>query len=69
MLTTDDLIGDTLTPGATSDPCTFTVEYLDPGTAGELTNTVSAEVEDTGNASKVDLAGSTTIDVELNVTP
>ncbi len=71
VLTTDcgGLIGDTLAPKATSDPCTFTVEYADPGTAGDLTNTVTAELEDTGNAQKVDVTGSTTINVELNVTP
>jgi hypothetical protein len=71
VLTTNcaDLIGDTLAPGATSAACTFTVEYADPGTSGDLTNTVTAGLEDTGNASKVDVTGSTTINVELNVTP
>ena len=63
------MIGDTLAPKATSDACTFTVEYADPGTGGDLTNTVTAELEDTVNASKVDVTGSAIINVELNVTP
>jgi hypothetical protein len=68
--TCGNLIDAILAPGATSAACTFTAEYLDPGTAGTKTNTITAHVEDTANASNAaDLTGSTTIDVQLNITP
>jgi len=65
----DTLIGDTLAPGTTSSACTFTVEYLDPGTSGDVQDTVTAEVEDTVNGTKVNVDGSTTINVNLNFIP
>jgi hypothetical protein len=64
------LIDTTLAPGATSAACTFTAEYLNPGTEGNKTNTVTAHVtaQSPGPADEVDLTGSTTINVDLNVT-
>ena len=64
-----DLIGDTLAPTATSDACQFTVQYDSPGTNGDVTDKVTAQVEDTGNQKQVNVEGSTTINVELNVVP
>jgi hypothetical protein len=65
----DTLIGDTLAPGAKSDACQFTVEYDDPGTNGTVTDKVTAQIEDTGNQSTVNVDGSTAVNVELNVAP
>jgi len=65
----NSLIDTTVGPSASSATCTYTVEYADPGTSGDVTNTVTAGVEDTGNGSKTDLTGSTTVNVELNVAP
>jgi hypothetical protein len=64
-----DLIGDTLAPGATSDACQFTVKYDDPGTGGDVVDKVTAEIEDTVNHNKVNVEGTTAINVELNFTP
>jgi hypothetical protein len=62
------LIADTLAPGATSDACEFTVQYDNPGTVGNVLDTVTAELEDTGNHNKVNVEGPTGINVDLNVT-
>jgi hypothetical protein len=68
--TCDTLIGDTLAPGATSDPCEFTVEYANPGTSGDLSNTVTATIKATTSPfEEVDVTGSTAINVDLNVVP
>jgi hypothetical protein len=63
------LIGDQLAPGATSDACTFTVQYDNPGTGGDVTDKVTSEIEDTVSATKINVDGSATINVNLNVTP
>ncbi|HEY3204671.1 MAG TPA: hypothetical protein VGL03_13560 [Thermoanaerobaculia bacterium] len=63
------LIGNTLAPGATSSACQFAHQYNNPGTVGDKTNTVTAELEDTGNGTKVNVTGFTTINVNLNVGP
>lgn len=66
----DTLIGDMLAPGATSDPCTFAVEYAHPGSGGDLQNTVTATIKSTtAPFEEVDVMGSTTINVDLNVGP
>lgn len=69
--TCDELIGDQLAPnGGTSDTCEFTVEWSDPGTDGNHTNKVTAELEDTNDdTNKTTVDGSTTINVQLNNTP
>lgn len=63
------LIGDTLAAGATSDACQFSAEYADPGTNGDQTNKVTAQIEDSGNQTQINVDGSSTINVELNVVP
>jgi hypothetical protein len=66
----DTLIGDSLAPGATSAACEFTVEVANPGTEGDHTNTVTAKIRATTSPfQEVDVTGSTTINVDLNVTP
>jgi hypothetical protein len=64
-----DLVGDTLMPAATSDACEFTVRYPHPGTGGDVVDKVTAEIQDTGNNSTVNVDGSTAINVDLNVAP
>lgn len=64
------LIGTLLAPGATSAPCTFTVAYEHPGTEGDLQNTVTASIKSTtAPFEEVDVTGSTTVNVNLNVVP
>ena len=67
--TCDDRIGNEIAPGATSNACEFTVLYPAPGTAGDLSNTVTAGVRDTGNDNDSEFDGSTTINVDLNIAP
>ena len=68
--TCSSLIGTTVAPGATSNTCEFTAEYLNPGTVGNLTNTVTAVVEDTQDPTNTqNFSGSTTINVNLDVSP
>jgi hypothetical protein len=67
--TCNTLIGTTVAPGATSSACTFTVQYNTPGTFGNVTDTVTAHVEDTQLATNTaDFTGSATINVNLHVT-
>jgi hypothetical protein len=66
----DTLIGDTLAPGATSDACEFTVEYAHPGSGGDVQDTVTANVKATTSPfEEVDVTGSATINIDLNVGP
>jgi hypothetical protein len=65
----DGLIGTTIAPDGTSSACQFTHKYDNPGTGVDLKNTVTAEIEDTGNGTKINVTGSTTINVNLNVGP
>ena len=66
----DMLIGDTLAPGATSAACEFTVEFANPGTSGDHTNTVTAAIKATTSPfEEVDVTGTTTINVDLSVGP
>lgn len=75
--TCNTLIGTTLAPNTTSAACTFTVQYDKPGTFGatgadangDLKDTVTAELEDTVNQNKVNVEGTVTINVDLNVAP
>jgi hypothetical protein len=64
------LIGDTLAPGATSDACQFTVQYANPGTSGDVKDTVTAVIKATTSPfEEVDVTGSATINVNLSVGP
>jgi hypothetical protein len=64
------LVGDMLAPGATSDACTFTVDYAHPGSGGDVQNTVTATIKSTtAPFEEVDVMGSTAINVDLNVVP
>jgi hypothetical protein len=66
----DTLIGDTVAPGATSAACEFTVEFANPGTAGDHTNTVTAVIKATTSPfEEVEVTGGTTINVNLSVGP
>jgi hypothetical protein len=66
----DTLIGDTLAPGATSDACQFTVEYANPGTGGDVKDTVTAVIKATTSPfEEIDVTGSATINVNLSVGP
>jgi hypothetical protein len=68
--TCNALIDDIVGPEGTSDACEFTVEYANPGTEGDLANTVTAGVKATTSPfEEVDLTGSTTINVNLSVGP
>jgi hypothetical protein len=68
--TCNALIDDVVGPGATSDACEFTVAYLDPGTDGDLTDTVTAHVKATTSPfEEIDVTGSTAVNIELNVAP
>jgi hypothetical protein len=68
--TCDTLIDTTLAAGATSNPCTFTVEYANPGSEGDVTDTVTARIKATTSPfEEIDVTGSATINVNLNVGP
>jgi hypothetical protein len=65
--TCNTLINTEVGPSTTSTQCTFKATYLDPGTDGDLTNTVTAGVHDKAAPNTtVNLQGSTTINVDLN---
>jgi hypothetical protein len=56
------LIKTMLGPGATSSACTFTVDDGSPGSAGDVTDTVTARTKATTSPfEEVDVAGSATI--------
>ena len=66
----DTLIGDTVAPGGTSAACEFTVNFANPGTSGDHTNTVTAGIKATTSPfEEVDVTGTTTINVNLSVGP
>jgi len=72
VLTTNcsTLINDVVGPGGTSDACQYTIAYANPGTEGDLTNTVTAHIKATTSPfEEVDVEGSATINVNLDVTP
>jgi len=72
VLTTncDDLIDDVVAAKGTSAACQFTVSYPDPGTEGDLTDTVTAGIKATTSPfEEVDVTGSATVNIELNVAP
>ena len=64
------LINDVVGPGGTSDACQYTIAYANPGTEGDLTNTVTARIKATTSPfEEVDVTGAATINVNLDVTP
>jgi hypothetical protein len=64
------LIGVSISPSSVSTACHFTVQIdnsdtLGDGSSGTVTNKVTAEIEDTGNGTKVGVDGTTKITVDL----